>query len=40
MAAIHKMLPRYRLDDFFTAFHFASDGAALFREGARRIGTV
>jgi tetratricopeptide (TPR) repeat protein len=37
MAAIHKTLPRYRVDDFLAAFHFAPDGAALFREGAKRI---
>ena len=40
MAAIHKTLPRYRVDDFLTALQFAPEGAALFREGARRIGTV
>jgi DNA-binding SARP family transcriptional activator len=38
MAAIHKTLPGYRVDNFLTAMQFASEGAALFREGARRIG--
>ena len=31
MAAIHKTLPRYRVDDFLTAMRFAPEGAALFR---------
>jgi hypothetical protein len=35
MAAIHKTLPGYRVDDFLTAMQFAPEGAALFREGAR-----
>jgi TolB-like protein/uncharacterized protein YukE len=38
MAAIHKSLPSYRVDDFLTAMRFAPDGAALFREAAARIG--
>ncbi|MGZ8387202.1 MAG: tetratricopeptide repeat protein [Rhodoplanes sp.] len=38
VASIHKTLPRYRVDDFLTAMQFAPDGAALFREGASRIG--
>jgi DNA-binding SARP family transcriptional activator len=37
-AAIHRKLPRYGLADFLGAFHFDSQGAALFRKGARRIG--
>jgi TolB-like protein/Flp pilus assembly protein TadD len=35
---IHKTRPSYRADDFLTAFQFAPADAALFREGARRIG--
>lgn len=38
LAAIHKALPRYRIDDFLAAMRFAPDGEGLFREGARRIG--
>jgi hypothetical protein len=38
MASIHKKLPRYRIDDFLTAMQFAPESAALFREGAKRIG--
>ncbi len=38
MAAIRKMVPNYRVDDFLTAMQFAPDDAALFREGERRIG--
>jgi DNA-binding SARP family transcriptional activator/TolB-like protein len=38
MAAIRKRLPGYCVDDFLTAMQFAPEGAALFREGARRIG--
>jgi DNA-binding SARP family transcriptional activator/TolB-like protein len=38
MAAIRKALPRYRVDDFLTAFHFAPEDAALFREAAKRVG--
>jgi DNA-binding SARP family transcriptional activator/Flp pilus assembly protein TadD len=37
MAAIHKDLPRYDVDDFLTAMQFAPDGAALFRQAAKRI---
>jgi Flp pilus assembly protein TadD len=37
MASIHKALPDYRIDDFLTAMQFAPEGAALFREAARRI---
>jgi hypothetical protein len=35
---IHKIQPRYRVDDFLKAFHFTSDAAALFRKAAKRIG--
>lgn len=38
MVAIRKRLPGYCVDDFLTAMQFAPEGAALFREGARRIG--
>lgn len=38
MATIRKRLPNYCIDDFLTAMQFAPEGAALFREGARRIG--
>jgi DNA-binding SARP family transcriptional activator/TolB-like protein len=38
VAMIHKTQPHYRVDDFLKAFHFASDAAALFRKGAKRIG--
>jgi DNA-binding SARP family transcriptional activator/TolB-like protein/tetratricopeptide (TPR) repeat protein len=38
MAAIRKRLPNYCVEDFLTAMQFAPEGAALFREGARRIG--
>ena len=38
MAAIRKRLPAYRVDDFLAAMQFAPEGAALFREGARRLG--
>jgi len=37
-AAIHRTLPRYRVDDFFRAFQFDAHGEALFREGAKRVG--
>ena len=37
MATIHRRLPGYRVEDFLTAMQFAPEGAALFREGARRI---
>lgn len=37
MATIQKRFPRYRVEDFLTAMQFAPEGAALFREGARRI---
>jgi tetratricopeptide (TPR) repeat protein len=38
MAAIHKALPNYGVDHFLTAMKFAPEGAALFREAAKRIG--
>jgi DNA-binding SARP family transcriptional activator len=38
LAAIHRTLPRYRIDDFLAAMRLAPDGEGLFREGARRIG--
>ena len=38
LAAIRKTLPHYRVDDFLTAMQFAPEGAALFREAAKRIG--
>ncbi|WP_202367322.1 BTAD domain-containing putative transcriptional regulator [Mesorhizobium sp.] len=37
-AAIRKTLPNYCADDFIGTFHFEPDAAALFRQGARRIG--
>jgi DNA-binding SARP family transcriptional activator len=37
MQAIRKTLPGYSVDDFLTAMQFAPEGAALFREAARRI---
>jgi DNA-binding SARP family transcriptional activator/tetratricopeptide (TPR) repeat protein len=37
-AQIHKKLPDYRLDDFFSAFRFSPDAVSLFRKGAERIG--
>ena len=37
-AAIRRAIPRYGISDFLAAFRFDPDGAALFREGARRIG--
>jgi TolB-like protein len=38
MAAVHKTLPAYCVDDFLTAMQFAPEDAALFRKGAKRIG--
>ncbi len=38
IASIRKTLPNYGLNDFFTAFHFPQDSAAVFRKGAKRIG--
>jgi DNA-binding SARP family transcriptional activator len=40
LAAIHKELPRYRVDDFLTAMQFAPEGDKFFREGARLIAKV
>ena len=37
-ATIRKMVPRYSAADFLSAFRFDAEGAALFSEGARRIG--
>lgn len=37
-ANIRKTLPHYRVDDFIGTFRFEPDAAALFRQGARRIG--
>ncbi|MFA6154492.1 transcriptional regulator [Mesorhizobium sp.] len=37
-AAIRATLPNYRADDFIGTFRFEPDAAALFRQGARRIG--
>ncbi len=34
---IHATNPRYRLDEFFTAFHFAPDAEALLRRGAKLL---
>lgn len=40
LAAIHRTLPRYGIDDFFKAMHFAPDGEHLFRQAAKRIGAA
>lgn len=37
LAAIHRALPRYRVEDFLTAMQFEPEGAALFRKAARRL---
>jgi tetratricopeptide (TPR) repeat protein len=37
-AAIRRTLPQYGVEDFFGAFRFDPNGAALFRKGAKRIG--
>jgi TolB-like protein/uncharacterized protein YukE len=37
-AAIRKVRPHYSVDDFLTGFRFDPQGAALFRQGAERIG--
>jgi DNA-binding SARP family transcriptional activator/tetratricopeptide (TPR) repeat protein len=37
MAAIHTALPAYGVDDLLTAMQFAPEGAALFRDAAKRI---
>lgn len=38
VATLHKMVPGYRLDDFFRSFRFSADAAALFRKNGARIG--
>ena len=38
-AALHGRLPRYTVADFLAAFQFDPQGTALFRKGARRLGT-
>jgi TolB-like protein len=38
--ALHVKLPRYGVADFLAAFQFDPHGAALFRKGARRLGTA
>jgi TolB-like protein/tetratricopeptide (TPR) repeat protein len=40
IASVHKTVPSYGVDDFFAAFQFEPESAAVFREGARRIGMV
>ena len=40
LAAIHKALPHYRVDDFLTAMHFSPEDGALFRKAAKRIGSA
>ena len=37
LASIHKVLPRYGVDDFLTAMQFSPEGGALFRKAAKRI---
>lgn len=37
-ATIRNTLPHYRVDDFLATFRFTEDAAALFRQGAKRIG--
>lgn len=37
LAAIHRALPRYSVDDFLTAMRFDGDGQAAFRKAARRL---
>ncbi|WP_265517290.1 BTAD domain-containing putative transcriptional regulator [Nitratireductor luteus] len=37
-ATIRNTLPHYRIDDFLATFRFTEDAAALFRQGAKRIG--
>jgi tetratricopeptide (TPR) repeat protein len=36
--ALGRVQPGYSVDDFLRTFHFDADGAALFRQGAARIG--
>jgi hypothetical protein len=35
---IHQTQPQYGVEDFLAAFQFSPDAAALFRQGAKRIG--
>lgn len=37
-AVLRSTIPNYRVDDFLATFRFTEDAAALFREGAGRIG--
>lgn len=37
LAAIHRLLPAYRVDDFLAAMQFAPEGTALFRRAARQL---
>jgi hypothetical protein len=39
-ASVHKVWPRYNLDDFLESFQLDSVGMAWFREGATRVGMV
>ena len=38
LATLRRTLPHYGADDFLTAMHFEPQGAALFRQAAKRIG--
>lgn len=38
VASLHRTAPTYRLDDFLSAFRFAPDTTALFRQNAANIG--
>jgi DNA-binding SARP family transcriptional activator len=38
LGAVHATLPDYGVEDFLAAMQFEAEGAALFREGAARIG--
>ena len=40
LAAIRKTLPRYGVNDFLAAMQFEPESKALFREGAKRIGSL
>ncbi|HZN26955.1 MAG TPA: BTAD domain-containing putative transcriptional regulator [Burkholderiales bacterium] len=40
LAKIHNTLPRYGVEDLLTAMRFEPAGAALFREGAKRVRSV
>lgn len=37
LASIHTTRPQYTVDDFLTAMQFSPEGAALYRDGARRL---